>query len=101
MQLRTVYLWFSDPMVLRERDELVERLSEKVIDRMAMLAIRAADQLHAALGLPLDVESLSPEQLLDVTRLALDWMPRSRPQRRTRPNHGCDRVSTNRSARPS
>ncbi|PZR69032.1 MAG: hypothetical protein DLM63_02910 [Solirubrobacterales bacterium] len=72
VQLRTVYLWFSDPMVKHELEVRSEQLTDGIVDRLAGHTLAALDRLRAVIEMPMDRDTLTPEMKLMAIREILD-----------------------------
>lgn len=71
VEKRTVYLWFSDPLVKAELANQVDRINELFAERLAGVALKALDALCEMAELPVQGE-LAPETKLKVLREVLD-----------------------------
>lgn len=69
---RTVYLWFSDPTVQRELHDRSEQISDTIVTRLAEHTLAALDRLRELIELPVDRDTLTPEEKLAVLREILD-----------------------------
>ena len=58
VERRTVYLWFSDPMVKEELQRRCRDVANLITERFADYALRAVDRLGEVSDLPLDTEAL-------------------------------------------
>jgi len=72
VERRTVYLWFSDPLVKQEVERRVHDVAALFTERLADHTLSALDRLGEVMDLPLDTESLTVLQRLDVIREILD-----------------------------
>jgi hypothetical protein len=80
VQLRTLYLWFGDPLVQAEIDRQLERISDLMAEKLAVSGLRALDELMRVLGKPDREPDVSDEMKLAVARELLDrcpWMAKS------------------------
>jgi hypothetical protein len=71
VQPRTVYLWFSDPLIKAELARRQARINEVFAERLASAAAEAIGQLREMLELPVQ-GPLTPETKLKVIREILD-----------------------------
>ena len=72
VERRTVYLWFSDPLVKDEVQRRCGDIANLITERVADHTLRALDWLGEVVELPLDSESLTVNQKLEVIREILD-----------------------------
>ncbi len=72
VELRTVYLWFSDPLVKDEVQRRCRDVADLVSERLADHTLSALERLGEVIDLPLDTESLTVAQKLEVIREILD-----------------------------
>ena len=72
MERRTVYLWFSDPLVKDEVRRRCRDIANIVSERLADHTLSAPDRLGEVIELPLDTESLTVAPKLEVIREILD-----------------------------
>jgi AcrR family transcriptional regulator len=72
VERRTVYLWFSDPLVKQEVDRRVRDVAALLTERLADHTLSALDRLGEVVDLPLDATSLTVAQKLEVIREILD-----------------------------
>ncbi len=72
VERRTVYLWFSDPLVKQEVERRVRDVATLISERLADHTLSATDRLVEIVDLPLDTESLTVPQTLEVIREILD-----------------------------
>lgn len=72
VELRTVYLWFSDPLVKDEVQRRCRDIANLTSERLAEHTLSALDRLGEVIELPLDTESLTVAQKLEVIREILD-----------------------------
>ena len=71
VEKRTVYLWFSDPLIKVELASQVDRVNELFAERLAGVALKALDALCVMAELPVRGE-LTPETKLKILRELLD-----------------------------
>jgi hypothetical protein len=72
VERRTVYLWFSDPLVKNELERCGRDVAKLITERLADHTLAALSRLRELVDLPLDTTSLSAEQKLEVIREILD-----------------------------
>ena len=72
VELHTVYLWFSDQLVKDEVQRRCRDVAILVSERLADHTLNALDRLGEVIELPLDIESLTVAQKLEVIREILD-----------------------------
>jgi AcrR family transcriptional regulator len=72
VERRTVYLWFSDRLVKQEVDRRVRDVATLVTERLADHTLSALDRLGEVIELPLDAETVTVGQKLEVIREILD-----------------------------
>jgi hypothetical protein len=72
VERRTVYLWFSDPLVKDELERRSRDLAKLITERLADHTLAALSRLRENIELPLDRASLTPAQKLEVIREILD-----------------------------
>ena len=72
VERRTVYLWFSDPLVKEELDRRGRDVARLITERLADHTLAALSRLREIIELPLDAKSLTPAQKLEVIREILD-----------------------------
>jgi hypothetical protein len=72
VERRTVYLWFSDPLVKQEVDRRVRDVATLITERLADHTLSALDRLGEVVDLPLDTGALTVAQRLEVIREILD-----------------------------
>ncbi len=72
VERRTVYLWFSDPMVKEEVQRRCRDVANLIGERLADHTLSALDRLGEVIDLPLDSTSLTVAQRLEVIREILD-----------------------------
>ena len=72
VERRTVYLWFSDPLVNQEVERRVRDVASLISERLADHTLSALDRLGEVVDLPLDTEALTVAQRLEVIREILD-----------------------------
>jgi hypothetical protein len=72
VERRTVYLWFSDPLVKEELNRRGHDIARLISERLAEHTLSALDRLGEIVELPLDAESLTVAQKLEVIREILD-----------------------------
>ncbi len=72
VERRTVYLWFSDPLVKDEEHRRCRDVADLISERLADHTLSAFDRLGEIIDLPLDTTSLTVAQTLEVIREILD-----------------------------
>jgi hypothetical protein len=72
VERRTVYLWFSDPLVKNELERCGRDLAKLITERLADHTLAALSRLREPIDLPLDSASLTVAQKLEVVREILD-----------------------------
>jgi Homeodomain-like domain len=72
VERRTVYLWFSDPLVKDELERRSRDLAKLITERLADHTLAALSRLREIIELPVSPESLTPAQKLEVIREILD-----------------------------
>lgn len=72
VERRTVYLWFSDPLVKAEMNARGHDMTSLLLERLADHALAALATLRHTLEMPLDSDTLTAEQKLEVVREILD-----------------------------
>jgi len=72
VERRTVYLWFSDQLVKDEVQRRCRDVANLISERLAEHTLSALDRLGEVIELPLDTESLTVAQKLEVIREILD-----------------------------
>ncbi len=72
VERRTVYLWFSDPLVKYELERRSRDLAKLVTERLAGHTLAALSRLREIIELPVSPQSLSPAEKLEVIREILD-----------------------------
>jgi AcrR family transcriptional regulator len=71
VEKRTVYIWFSDPLVKAELSRQLARINEIFVEKLASTATTAIDQLKEMVEMPVQ-GPLTPETKLKVVREILD-----------------------------
>ena len=74
VQCRTVYLWFSDPLVKRQLASRTENVNDLIADRLAANALVGLDLLRAFAEEPCDTPA-SPQLRLEAIRELLERHP--------------------------
>jgi hypothetical protein len=69
---RTIYLWFSDPLIKGELARRVEQINDSVDDRLATVALLAIDRLGELVDSALAEPTITIDQKLDAIREILD-----------------------------
>ena len=72
VERRTVYLWFSDPLVKEELERRSRDLARLITERLADHTLAALSRLREIIELPVSPQSLTPAQKLEVIREILD-----------------------------
>ncbi len=72
MERRTVYLWFSDPLLKDELERRSRDLAKLITERLADHTLAALSRLREIIELPVSPESLTPTEKLEVIREILD-----------------------------
>jgi hypothetical protein len=72
VERRTVYLWFSDPLLKDEVQRRCRDVANLISERLADHTLSALDRLGEIIDLPLDTSSLTVAQKLEVIREILD-----------------------------
>jgi hypothetical protein len=94
VERRTVYLWLSGPLVKQEVERRVRDIATLISERLADHTLSALDRLGEVVDLPLDTESLTVAQRLEVIREILDRS--AFPDRLHLSSHPADQVATER-----
>lgn len=71
VEKRTVYIWFSDPLVKAELSVQVQLVNEIFGEKLAAAGVAALDQLKALAQAPVD-GPVSPQLKLEIVREVLD-----------------------------